>query len=36
VQCEFNLGTPLPLRLTTDVSVLPERRPFIDKPIPKE
>ena len=36
VQCEFNLGTPLPLRLTTDVSVLPEHRPFIDKPIPKE
>lgn len=36
VQCEFNLGTPLPLRLTTDVSVLPETRPFISKPIPTD
>lgn len=36
VQCEFNLGTPLPLRLTTDVRVLPEDRPFFEKPIPTE
>jgi len=36
VQCEFSLGTPVPLRLTTDVRVIPELRPFLDKPIPTE
>lgn len=36
VQCEFKNGTPLPLRLTTDVAVLPEDRPFVDKVIPSD
>lgn len=31
VQAEFEIGAPLPLRLTTDVRVLPETRPFSDQ-----
>lgn len=36
VQCEFDIGAPVPLRLTTNVKVLPEVLPFLSKPIPKD
>jgi PhoPQ-activated pathogenicity-related protein len=36
VQCEFDIGAPVPLRLTTSVKVLPETLPFQSKPIPKD
>ncbi len=36
VQCEFDIGAPVPLRLSTEVKVLPETLPFFDKPIPKD
>ncbi len=35
VQCEFDIGAPVPLRLTTNVKVLPDILPFLSKPIPK-
>jgi len=34
VQCEFDIGAPVPLRLTTGVRVLPEILPHADKEIP--
>ncbi len=34
VQCEFDVGAPVPLRLSTAVKILPETRPFANKPIP--
>lgn len=36
VQCEFDIGAPVPLRLTTNVKVLPDVLPFFNKPIPKD
>ena len=36
VQCEFDIGAPVPLRLSTSVKVLPETLPFLSKPIPKD
>jgi PhoPQ-activated pathogenicity-related protein len=36
VQYEFDIGAPVPLRLSTSVKVLPEVLPFFSKPIPKE
>ncbi len=36
VQCEFDIGAPVPLRLTTGVKVLPEVLPHFSKPIPKD
>jgi PhoPQ-activated pathogenicity-related protein len=34
VQCEFEIGAPVPLRLSTSVKVLPEELPHADKEIP--
>jgi PhoPQ-activated pathogenicity-related protein len=34
IQCEFDIGAPVPLRLSTNVKVLPEQLPFADKEIP--
>jgi PhoPQ-activated pathogenicity-related protein len=34
VQCEFDIGAPVPLRLSTDVHVLPEALPHADADIP--
>ena len=36
VQCEFDVGAPVPMRLSTSVKVLPETLPFLSKPIPRE
>lgn len=36
VQCEFDVGAPVPLYLSTSVKVLPETLPFLSKPIPKD
>jgi len=35
VQAEFDIGAPVPLRLTTNVKVLPDELPFADKDIPR-
>jgi PhoPQ-activated pathogenicity-related protein len=34
VQCEFNIGAPVPLRLSTDVHVLPDELPHANEEIP--
>ncbi len=34
VQCEFDLGAPTPIRLSSGVRVLPDALPFADKAIP--
>lgn len=34
VQCEFDVGAPVPMRLSTAVKILPETLPFLTKPIP--
>ena len=34
VQCEFDVGAPTPLRLSTAVRVLPDALPHVDKEIP--
>jgi PhoPQ-activated pathogenicity-related protein len=34
VQCEFNVGAPVPMRLSTGVRVLPEELPHLEKEIP--
>jgi PhoPQ-activated pathogenicity-related protein len=34
VQCEFDVGAPVPMRLSTGVKILPETLPFLAKPIP--
>ncbi|MCA9191848.1 MAG: PhoPQ-activated pathogenicity-related family protein [Planctomycetales bacterium] len=34
VQCEFDIGAPTPIRLTTDVFILPDLLPHLEKPIP--
>jgi PhoPQ-activated pathogenicity-related protein len=34
VQCEFDIGAPVPLRLSTNVKVLPDELPYVDKEIP--
>lgn len=34
VQCEFNVGAPVPMRLSTGVRVLPDELPHRDKEIP--
>ena len=36
VQCEFDVGAPVPMRLSTSVKVLPETLPYLSKPIPKD
>ncbi len=36
VQYEFDVGAPVPLRLSTSVKVLPDVLPFLSKPIPKD
>ncbi len=36
VQCEFDVGAPVPMRLSTAVKILPETLPFLSKPIPKD
>ncbi len=36
VQCEFDIGATVPLRLSTNVKVLPETLPFLSKQIPKD
>ena len=36
VECEFDVGAPVPIRLTTSVRVLPDTLPFLSKPIPKD
>ena len=36
VQCEFDVGAPVPMRLTTSVKVLPDVLPHLSKPIPKD
>ena len=36
VQCEFDVGAPVPMRLSTSVKILPETLPFLSKVIPKE
>ncbi len=36
VQCEFDVGAPVPMYLSTAVKVLPETLPFLSKPIPKD
>ena len=36
VQCEFDVGAPVPMRLSTSVKVLPETIPYLSKPIPKD
>ena len=35
VQCEFDVGAPVPMRLSTAVKVLPDVLPHWSKPIPK-
>ncbi len=35
VQCEFDVGAPVPMRLSTSVKVLPDVLPHFSKPIPK-
>jgi PhoPQ-activated pathogenicity-related protein len=34
VQCEFDVGAPVPMRLSTSVKILPETLPYLAKPIP--
>ncbi|MFO1066482.1 MAG: PhoPQ-activated pathogenicity-related family protein [Pirellulales bacterium] len=34
LQFEFDIGAPVPLRLTTEVRVLPDTLPFLARPIP--
>jgi PhoPQ-activated pathogenicity-related protein len=34
IQCEFDVGAPTPLRLSTAMRILPNALPFADKPIP--
>ena len=36
VQCEFDVGAPVPMRLSTSVKVLPDVLPHLSKPIPKD
>ncbi|MCA9149723.1 MAG: PhoPQ-activated pathogenicity-related family protein, partial [Planctomycetales bacterium] len=36
VQCEFDVGAPTPMRLTTGVRILPDVLPFANKAIPTE
>lgn len=33
-QCEFEVGAPTPLRLSTEVRILPDKLPHVEKPIP--
>ena len=36
IQCEFDVGAPVPMRLSTSVKILPETLPFLSKVIPKD
>jgi PhoPQ-activated pathogenicity-related protein len=36
VQCEFDIGAPVPMRLSTGVRVLPDLLPFAEKEIPTQ
>jgi PhoPQ-activated pathogenicity-related protein len=35
IQCEFDVGAPVPIYLSTSVKVLPDTLPFLSKQIPK-